>query len=155
MSTKVEKLEYTADRMEQYSGHNLISLYGLPEEKRGGADFLLIQTVKEKMSLDISSADIDRIHRIGAPPYSALLKQSRKVRPVIVKFVRYKDRIKVHVNKKLIKGTKLSITESLAVHSVAKLPKSKEKFGFKNVRSNNDRIIYKYNGDYKIKIYFD
>ena len=68
MSTKVEKLEYTADRMEQYSGHNSISLYGLPEEKRGGADFLLIQTVKEKMSLDISSADIDRIHRIGAPP---------------------------------------------------------------------------------------
>ena len=35
------------------------------------------------VSLDILSADNDRTYRIGAP-----LKQSGKVRPVIVKFVR-------------------------------------------------------------------
>ena len=34
------------------------------------------------MGLDISSADIDRTHQLGAPP-----KKSGKVKPVIVKFV--------------------------------------------------------------------
>ena len=68
LSTKVEKLEYIADRMEQYSRCNSILIHGLPEEKREDTDSLGIETVKEKMGLDISSADTDRTHRIGAPP---------------------------------------------------------------------------------------
>ena len=36
---------------------------------------------------------------------------------------------KIHVNKKLLKGTKVSITESLTAHRVAKLKEAKEKFG--------------------------
>ena len=35
-----------------------------------------------------------------------------------------------------------------------KLKEAKEKFVFKYVWSNDDRIIYKDNGDKKIKIYF-
>ena len=101
------------------------------------------------MGLDISSADIDRTHRIGAPP-----KQSGKVRPIIVKFVRYNVPRKIYINKKLLKGTKVSITESLTAHCVAKLKEAKEKFGFKNVWSNDGRMIYKDYGDDKAKIYF-
>ena len=66
--------------MEQYSRRNSILIHGLPEVKGKDTDSLLIETVKEKMSLDVSIADIDRTHRIGAPP-----KQSSKVRLVIVK----------------------------------------------------------------------
>ena len=36
---------------------------------------------------------------------------------------------KIHVNKKLLKGTKVPITESLTAHRVAKLKEAKEKFG--------------------------
>ena len=150
LSTKVEKLEYTADRMEQYSRRNSIRIHGLPEVKGEDTDSLVIETVKEKMGLDISTADIDRTHRIGAPP-----KQSGKVRPVIVKFVRYNDRRKIYENKKLLKGIKVSITESLTAHRVAKLKEAVKKFGFNNVWSNGGRIIYKDNGDDKTKIYFD
>ena len=82
-------------------------IQGLPEVKGEDTDFLVIETVKGKMGLDISSADIDRAHRLGAPP-----KQWGKVRTVIVKFVRYNDRRKIYTNKKLLKGTKVSITES-------------------------------------------
>ena len=37
----------------------------------------------------------------------------------------------------------------------AKLEEAKEKFGFKNVWSNDGRIIYEDTGDDKTKIYFD
>ena len=35
------------------------------------------------------------------------------------------------------------------------LKEAKEKFGLKNVWSNNGRIMYKDNGDDETKIYFD
>ena len=68
LSTKVEKLEYTNGRMEQYSKHNSILIYGLPEEKGEDTDFLVIETVTEKIGLDIFFADIDRTHQIDIPP---------------------------------------------------------------------------------------
>ena len=102
------------------------------------------------MGLGISSADIDRTHRLGAPP-----KKSGKVRPVFVKFVRYNDQKKIYTNKKLLKETKVSITESLTKQRVAKLKEAEEKYGSKNVWSNDSRVIYEDNGDDKTKIYFD
>ena len=62
LSTKVEKL-----RIKQYSRHNLMLLHGLPEIKGGDTDSLVIEIMKEKMGLDISSTDIGRTHRINAP----------------------------------------------------------------------------------------
>ena len=137
--SKVVKLEYTADRMEQYSRRNSVLIHGVPEEKREDTDSLVIETVEEKMGLDISSPDTDRTHRISAPP-----KQSTKFRPVFVKFVRSNNLRKIYINQKLLKGTKVSITESLTAQRVAKLKEAREKFGFKNVWSNNGRIIYKW-----------
>ena len=95
LSTKVDKLEYTVDRIEQYSRRNSILIHGLPEVKGEDTDSLVIKTVNQKMDLDISTADIDRTHRIGAPP-----KQAGKVRPVAVKFVWHNDGRKIYVNKK-------------------------------------------------------
>ena len=47
LSTKVEKLEYTADRIEQYPRRNSILIHGLPEEKGGDEDSLIIETGKK------------------------------------------------------------------------------------------------------------
>ena len=68
VSTKVEKSEYAADKMEQYSILNSILIHGLPEVKGEDTESLVIETVKKKMGLDISSAYIDRTHRLGAHP---------------------------------------------------------------------------------------
>ena len=147
LSTKVEKLQYSADRMKQYSRRNSIWIYSLPKVKGKDADSWVIETVKETIWLDTSCDDVDRTHRIGAPP-----TKSDKVRPVIVKFVRCNDRRKIYINKKLLKqGTKVFIAESLTPHRVAKLKETKEKFGFQNNWSNDGRIIYKDNGDDKTK----
>ena len=102
--------------MEQYLRRKSILIHSLPEEKREDTDSLVIETVKEEMVLGILSADIDKTHRIGSPP-----KQSGKIRHVIDKFVRYDARRKNYINKKLLKGTKVSIIESLTADHVAKL----------------------------------
>ena len=62
LSTKVEKLKCTAYTMEQYSRRNSILIRCLPKVKGEDTDSLVIETVKEKMGFDISSADIDRTH---------------------------------------------------------------------------------------------
>ena len=65
----------------------------------------------------------------------------------------HNDRRKIYTNEKLVKETK--VTESLTAQRVAKLKEANEKFGIKNVWSNDGRIIYKDNGDDKTKIRFD
>ena len=68
MSTKAEKLEYTSDKMEEYSRRNSILTHGLPEVNREDTDTLIIEMMKEKIGLDNFSADIGRTHGLGAPP---------------------------------------------------------------------------------------
>ena len=53
LPTKIERLEYTADIMEQYSRRNSILIHGLPGVKGEDTVSLIIGTVKEKMGLDI------------------------------------------------------------------------------------------------------
>ena len=47
-----------------------ILIHGLPEVKGEDTNSLVIETVKEKMGLDISSADIERTHRISSPTFA-------------------------------------------------------------------------------------
>ena len=76
--------------------------------------------------------DIDRSHRIGK--YS-----SRKKRPIIVKFVRYKDRHKAYTNKKRLKDSKISITESLTGCRMRQLNKARDKHRFRNVWNHDGK----------------
>ena len=75
--------------------------YGIKEEKDKNTNRIIINTVKEKMDIEIMS------HHIGNP------KIKKKERPTIVKFVRYNLRHNIFKNKKLLKGKGVSITESL------------------------------------------
>ena len=54
--------------MEQYSRRNSILIHGLPQVKGEDNKYLVIKKFKEKMGLDILSANIDRLHCIGDPP---------------------------------------------------------------------------------------
>ena len=89
---------------------------------------MIINTLNEKLDLDITLRDIKRTHRI-----KELKKTRGKIRPIIVKFVRYNDRNIVFRNKKKLKGQKISITESLTKIRMDKLRQAKEIYGFTNV----------------------
>ena len=69
--------------------------------------------VKEEMDIETSPNDLDQSHRIGN------LKAKTKERRII-KFVRYHLRHYIFKNNKLLKGTGLSITESLTKDRMAK-----------------------------------
>ena len=57
----------------------------------------------------------------------------KKPRAIIVKFALYKDRHRVFRNKKLLKGSSISVTESLTQKRMEHLKKAREQHGFANV----------------------
>ena len=54
----------------------------------------------------------------------------QKPRVIIVKFTRYKDRHLVFRNKRLLKGSGISVTESLTLKRMEYLKKAREQHGF-------------------------
>ena len=82
LSTKVEKLEKRQDQQEQYSRRNCLLAHGIGEEKEEITDEVITNTLNEKLDLEITLQDIERMHRIGEPE-----KTRGKTHPIIVKFV--------------------------------------------------------------------
>ena len=70
----------------------------------------------------IKTEDIDRSHRLGKSKSSI----NDKPCPIIVKFVRYSTRNRIYINKKKLKGTGNSVTESLTVKRINMLEKAKK-----------------------------
>ena len=99
------------------------------------------------MDIDFSVNDIDRSHRIRKP-------SPRKKRPIIVKFVRYNDRRKVFSNKKKLKDSGISITESLTARRMEELSKARNEHRFKNVWTIDGKILFKENGSNKATLFF-
>ena len=73
----------------------------------------------------ITLSDLDRTHRIGQK--KAL---SNKPRAVIIKFVCCNTRQRIFLNKKLFKGTQVSITESLTAKRMGILKEARENTNF-------------------------
>ena len=81
------------------------------------------------MDETIKPEDIDRSHRLGK------LKSSKnaKLRPIIVKFVRYNFLNRICRNKKKLKGTGFSMMESLTAKRINMSEKAREDHTFNNV----------------------
>ena len=108
-----------------------------------------MKTIREKMGEEIRDIDIDRTHRIGKA------KSDGKARPIIIKFARYNTRNKVFRKKKQLKGSGVSITESLTARRISQLKKAREEHEFKNVWSVDGKIMYLDKNDNKVKVYYD
>ena len=152
MNEKIEKLERIVDRQEQYSRRNCLLLHGIAEGERENTDELVSETLNEKMHIDLTPSDLDGTHRIGQKKAS-----SKKPRVAITKFVSYNTR-KFFIffsNKKLLKGTQFSITESLTANRMGTLKEAVEKHKFRNVWTADGKILYKGRNDNKVKLYYD
>ena len=108
-----------------------------------------MEVIDTKMEIKITHNDIDRTHRTGKP------KTNGKLRPVVIKFVRYNDRKKVFYSKKFLKDSVVSITKSLTVFCMKKLANVREAFGFRNVWTVNGRILYSENDSQHPKICYN
>ena len=76
-------------------------------EEQENTDNVVLNVIKEHLDVELSVKDVDRSHRIG----KSNSKSKRKL--IIVKFINYNDRREIFNNKRRLKGTGVSITESL------------------------------------------
>ena len=128
MNKKVENLEIEIDKYEQYSRRNCLLVHGIVETNDEVTDDLVIETVSTKMNIEISLADLDLTHRIGKKKPG-----QNEPRPIIVKLSRYNVRKKVFPTKKNLKGSDVSITESLTTKRMEILKKVRIENWFTNV----------------------
>ena len=73
---------------------------------------------------------------------------------MIGKLVRYNDGRKVFSNKKKIKDSGISITESLTASWMQEVSKACNEHGFKNVWTIDGKILFKENGRNKAKLFY-
>ena len=149
LKEKLIEVDTTLDRHEQYSRRNCLLLHGIKENDHEDTDVLVMSTLKENMGADLFPTDIDRAHRIGKK------KNDGKPRAIIVKFARYNRRRMIYENKKKLKGKGVSITESLTGKRMKELNAARAKYDFKNVWSQDGRILLFDSENRKVKVFYD
>ena len=113
---------------------------------------IALALINENLGLNINHSEIQRSHRVGPKTDKSNLLRSAKprIQPIIVRFTDYETRHKVFKIKKLLKGTKMSISENLTITRYNLLKKAAEKYGKNMVWSHEGRIMTKINGMYVI-----
>ena len=131
LNKRLDKMDGAVDREEQYSRINCLLVHGIVEETVEDTEQKIIYTLQQSMNETIQPEDIDRSHKLGNPNSS----KNVKPRPIIVKFVRHNTCNRIYRNKKNLKGTGISVTESLTAKTINMLEKAKEEHTFTNVWS--------------------
>ena len=121
LNERVKLLEKVCDDHDQYSRRNCLLIHGIEEDKDEVTDDVVVNMLQDKLELEISKKDIDRSHRIGKPI-------PREKRPIIVKFVQYNDHHKAYSNRKRLKNSGISTTESLTAYRMGQLNKARDNF---------------------------
>ena len=105
---KVQTAMSEVDNLQQYSRRNCLLFHGITESNDEDTDQLVVDQCNEKLNLSITRDMLERTHRLG-PKHD----QGGKPRAIIVKCCSYRNRCLVFINKKRLKGTSVTITESL------------------------------------------
>ena len=78
------------------------------------------------------------------------------LRPIIIKFTIYNVRNVIFRKKKILKGKAVTITENLTKNIIIEMKVARETYGFKNVWSQDGKILYTDANDRnKIKVFYD
>ncbi|XP_066995354.2 protein yellow [Anabrus simplex] len=112
---RANKQDDILDAQEQYSRRNCLLLHGVSECPNEDTAVKVLNTVKEKLNIELTMASIDRCHRLGGRKRTVSDAVANGKRPIIVKFVRYHEREAVWRAKRALMGTLLLITESLTL----------------------------------------
>ena len=152
MKGAISNLLNKTDELEQYSRRNyllvnLIKEVDPPNENvseetsevstQENTDIAVLLLFNEKLGVNVYIRDIDRTHGIGRQ------KQKNKdtPRPIIVKFTNYNTRQRVFQARRKLKGTQITIVESLTSKRVTILSKARNKFGVRNVWSLDGHML--------------
>ncbi|XP_035662423.1 uncharacterized protein LOC118406476 [Branchiostoma floridae] len=142
-------LEAKYNDLEQYSRRNCIVISGIPEPPvEEGTDNAVMELVNNKLKCDppINNQHIDRSHRLGKP------RTDGKPRPVIVKFVSYRQksavmRAKTKVDARdVLRKDKMYINDNLTKGNMQLLKEARSL-----VKSNHLNQSWSYDGKIFVK----
>ena len=129
---------YRQDEAEQYSRRNCLVIHHVPETRNEDVYEVVQSLFSQKLNLQVGKEYIDRAHRLNRR--KATDGSDESSRPIIVKFSHYHKREDVFRNKKMLKGSKISITESLTQDRLALLKKCKDIYGFRACWTVDGRV---------------
>ena len=144
----LDEMDAVVDRQEQDSRCNCLLVHGIVEDTVEDMDEKIINTLQKSMDEAIKSEDIDRSHRLGKPKSS----KNAESRPITVKFVGYNTGNRIYRNKKKLKRTGISVTESLTAKGI-NATENKE-HTYNNVWSQDDKIMFFDENTNKVKTYY-
>lgn len=139
----IRQLQMKVDDLEQYQRRQCLRIFGVSESESENTDTIAID-VASKIGVQLTESDIDRSHRVGR-------RNSDRPRPIIVKFVSYRKRAEVFRNKKLLKGSLVTVREDLTKARHNLLKECITKYSLKNVWTQDGDIIVKV-GEHKHRI---
>lgn len=127
LQLKLNNLEDDLDDQQQRSRRPCILVHGIAEEAKERTDDKVLEVFQKDLNLDVEMADIQRSHRIGKRS-----NENGRARPIIVRFLSYRKRKLVFDTKKLLKGKKIMISESLTPKRYDLLKKCYDVYGMNN-----------------------
>ena len=149
-SSAIKSLEYWKifNDIQQYSRRNCLLVHGLKEDKDESTDDLVLKLFNKKLGVAVDISMIDRSHRLG--PVRG--ENNPKPRPVIVKFCSYRIRRAVFTTKRKLKGSGVSVTESLTKQQMKLLNEAQKVVGEGNSWTSCGRFHFVKQGRRIIKI---
>lgn len=109
LEQRVRNLEFDHDTLEQYTRKFNVEVHGIPEcEGENLADIII--KIGQKISVDITSQDIDIVHR--------LRKKTPTTKPIIVRFTSYRKKREFYQARFNLKTTKISEIIASVQHEV-------------------------------------
>ena len=107
---------------------------GIPEVEGENTDQIVVDIAEKWLDVKLKVENIYRSHRVK------VRKQRSTPRPIIVRFIDYHHRDDIYRGKRKLKGTKISIVESLTPRRLELYELAKETFGMKNVWTLDGKI---------------
>jgi len=139
LRNQIKKANEKIDDLEQYSRRNCLLVHGIEEVQNENTTDVAVNSLVIRLNLNITADDIDRSHRIGKRELQSE-EETPKTRPIIVKFVSYARRAAVFSAKRHLKGTGISVTESLTPRRMDILRAAKDSTKIDSVWSMDGRI---------------
>ena len=140
LEKNVENLSLQLDSNEQHNRNQCLLLHGVPEsdkETPAQCKTLFAKNVSEKLNTAVHESYIVRAHRLGKR------KTNGKPRPLIARISSFELRSFIFFNKKLFKGSPMSITENLTKRRMDVKAKAERLYGVSNVWTREGRIYAK------------
>ena len=143
LQEKITSVEIALQDQLQYSRRNMVLIHGIDEiNGQENTDEIALQ-VFQKMNVPMEKHHINRSHRLGQRNKLG----DNKKRPIIVSFTSYRQKKLVYDGKKMLKGSKTVITESLTKCRYALLQQCWDTYGKQSTWTYDGRIYVSQDGN--------